>query len=273
MIQGSVGFIGAGHMAEAMIQGMLKTGDKKPGEIFIKELLPQRQAYMAETYGVRAFESWQDFVCETEVFILGVRPQDVKKTCEEIRGFLPGGSLVVSICAGILARDMEEWLGEAKVARVMPNTSIESGKGYSALYFHGEFTQGEKQKVLQVTEAIGSTMEIKEEMFDAFTAVSCAAPQYYLMFMAALIDAGVESGFSRSDVRKIMIAGAYGAAYKLEHSDKNPNAFTDDMCTPGGIGIAALHSFQKSGIHAGVMDGVAAALKRSKELRQGEILT
>ena len=38
------------------------------------------------------------------------------------------------------------------------------------------------------------------------------------------------------------------------------------MNTPGGIGIAGLHTWQKAGLHGIIMDAVEAAYKRTTEL-------
>ena len=46
----------------------------------------------------------------------------------------------------------------------------------------------------------------------------------------------------------------------------HPFQITDEMNTPGGIGIAGYHTFVSAGLNGIVMDAVQAAFKRTTEL-------
>ena len=83
--------------------------------------------------------------------------------------------------------------------------------------------------------------------------------------MAALIDAGVEAGFSRSDATSMTIENLIGSAMMLDMTKKNPYQITDTMTSPAGVTIEGLHVLSKEGFQGIVMDSVRAAIKRSKE--------
>lgn len=151
-------------------------------------------------------------------------------------------------------------------ARIMPNTMTEIKRGYSALTFSKNASEEAKQSVQRITDSIGSTLVIPEKQFDAFTALSCAGPEWLLLFAAALMDAGVECGISRADARKIVTQNLIGTGLRLEGTDSHPFQITDEMNTPGGIGIAGYHTFVSAGLNGIVMDAVQAAFKRTTEL-------
>ena len=49
----SIGFIGGGAMATGIIKGILSANTLTAEEIYVKELLPERQVYLNETYGLQ----------------------------------------------------------------------------------------------------------------------------------------------------------------------------------------------------------------------------
>ena len=252
----SIGFIGGGAMATGIIKGILSANTLTAEEIYVKELLPERQVYLKETYGLQLADSLKELAEKAKVLVLAVRPQDAEKAARELSEVITPDHVLVSICAGIQIEKLSGWIGEkVTYARIMPNTMTEIKRGYSALTFSENASEEAKQSVQRITDSIGSTLVIPEKQFDAFTALSCAGPEWLLLFSAALVDAGVECGIARADAKKM-----------LESTDKHPFQITDEMNTPGGIGIAGYHTFVSAGLNGIVMDAVQAAFKRTTEL-------
>lgn len=84
-------------------------------------------------------------------------------------------------------------------------------------------------------------MFIDENMFNAFTAYSCAGPAYVMYFIAALVDSGVQSGFSRKDAISIALENLMASALTIQKTGKHPYQITDTMTSPAGITIDGLH--------------------------------
>lgn len=263
-----IGFIGGGNMAEGIIKGLLNTGAKSAQEILVKELIPARKQYLKETYGLLLTDSYEELAVEADILILAVRPQDAKSVGLELAKVIDAGKhTLVSICAGIQIEKMSGWIGEnVRYARIMPNTMIEARRGYSALAFSENFSEEEKAEVQKITDAIGKTLLLAENLFDAFTASSCAGPEWFILFSTALIDAAVETGISRKDATAIVYENMIATGLLLSKTDKHPTQITDEMNTPGGIGIAGFHTFKSGGLHGITMDAVYAAYKRTTEL-------
>lgn len=262
-----VGFVGGGNMAEGIIGGLVAAGTFPGAEIYVKEILPQRAQYLKDRYGVTIVDSYKDIAEAADIIVLAVRPQDAEPVSRDLGAVLADDKIIVSICAGILIDKIASWVGGSKkYARIMPNTMIESGRGYSALAFGDGFTDEEKADVQIITDSIGKTLPLAESKFDAFTASSCAGPEWVILFAQALIDAAVESGLSRSDAQAIIHENLIATGTVLDMTERHPFKITDEMNTPGGIGIAGLHSFQRSGFSGIVMDAVMAAYKRTTEL-------
>lgn len=262
-----IGFIGGGSMAEGIIKGLLVSETLEPEEIFVKEILSQRRQYLKEQYHVQLTDELKELAEKAEILMLAVRPQDAQKVAEELSAVITDKNILVSICAGIQIEKLSVWIGKKiRYARIMPNTLIDARKGYSALAFSENVEPKAQEEVKKITDAIGDTLLLAEKNFDAFTALGCAGPEWLLLFATALIDAGVESGLSRADAKKIVTQNLIGTGLVLESTTKHPYQITDEMNTPGGIGIAGFHSFANAGLHGIVMDAVRAAFERTAAL-------
>lgn len=263
----AIGFIGGGNMAEGIIRGILASGSLSAEEIFVKEILPQRSKYLEETYQIQPVDDLKQLAEKAYILVLAVRPQDAEKVVRELAGVVSEKQILLSICAGIQIEKLSGWIeGKVRIARIMPNTMIESRRGYSSLAFGDGFTEEAKADVQLVSDSIGKTLRLPESQFDAFTATSCAGPEWFILFTAALVDAAVETGLSRSDARAIVTENLVATGLVLSSSNKHFYQYTDEMNTPGGIGIEGFHSFAKAGLHGITMDAVKAAYERTREL-------
>ena len=148
----------------------------------------------------------------------------------------------------------------------MPNTMIDVQHGYSAVNINDQIQAADKEIIETLLSELGQTMFIDEDLFNAFTAYGCAGPAYIMYFLAALIDSGVESGFSRKDAISIALENLIASALTVQKTGKHPYQLTDIMTSPAGIGIAGLHVLSESGFHGTVMSSVERALQRTNEL-------
>lgn len=263
----TIGFIGGGNMAEGIIKGLLDSGAKTKDEILVKEILEERKQYLSKTYGIVTIDETKNIAEKADILVLAVRPQDAKPVVLELSGYIKEDKTIVSICAGIQIERLGRWLGSSRrIARIMPNTMIDVKKGYSALAFGEGFDDETKADVQVITDAIGKTLPLSESLFDAFTALGCAGPEWVILFASALVDAGVKIGISRADAKKIVYENLVATGELLSATYKHPYQITDEMNTPGGIGIAGLHSFMDAGLYGAIMNVVNAAYKRTTEL-------
>ena len=263
-----IGFIGGGNMAEGIIRGLIRSGTHRPEDILVKEIRQERLAWLSDTYGIHEAEGYGALAAAAEIIVLAVRPQEAKAVCRQLSGSLEAGRhILVSICAGIHMEQLSGWTGAAiPVSRIMPNTMIDTGRGFSALSFVPDFPGVRKADVQKITDAIGKTLLLDEALFDVFTATSCAGPEWLILFAQALIDGAVETGLSRADASSIVYENMVAAGMMLSSTEKHPFRITDEMNTPGGIGIAGLHHFMSGGLHGITMDAVGAAYRRTLEL-------
>lgn len=267
MLQLTIGFIGGGNMAEGIISGMLEKLKIKSTRIRVFDPLTARRDLLTEQYGVQSHEEIAEVACDSDVIILAVRPQDLATACKNLKPYIKEHVPVVSICAGVKIQEISSQLHETNpVARVMPNTLIGTGYGYSATLFSDNFPAKRQQEVEEIFSSIGSILRVEETMFDAFTAYSCAGPSTILWLMNAMIDAGVETGFSRAQSRAIVMENMLGAVERLNQSNRHPFELIETMTSPGGVTIRNLGVLHSEGAYAAIMNSTREAVAKAKEI-------
>ena len=91
---------------------------------------------------------------------------------------------------------------------------------------------------------------------------------YVFQFIEAMSDGGVRAGLPRSVATQLAAQTVLGAARMILETGEHPGALKDQVTSPGGTTIAAVHQLELGGMRGSVMNAVLAAAKKSKELGQ-----
>ncbi|MBI1883396.1 MAG: pyrroline-5-carboxylate reductase [Chlamydiae bacterium] len=260
--------IGAGNMAEALIQGVQASREMLPENIGITEIRQERRDFIQKKFGVRVFEKNRDGVRLSDIILFAVKPQNVNEVLDEIKGEDLSSKTLITIAAGIPIKRFEEKLGKGvRVIRVMPNMPALVGKGISGVS-RGTFAGSEDEKIaLQMMGSVGETVPLPENLLDAVTAVSGSGPAYFFYLMEAMVEAGVRLGLTPEVSRKLVEATAMGASFLVKETQESPESLRKKVTSPGGTTEAALKIFQESSVREAIIRGIERAQKRSEELR------
>lgn len=265
----TIGFIGGGNMAEALIKGVIESGVYKPENIIVSDIRVERLNYIAEKYNITITEDNGELAEKADLIVLSVKPQNMSEVLEEIKGNVNKETLVISIAAGVRTQKIANLLGEMAIVRVMPNTPALIGKGTSALFANtkGQSRLDEAEKIFS---AVGSCFFVADEgLMDAVTAVSGSGPAYYFLLTEEMIKAAVELGFDDETAKKLVLQTALGAASLAVEADKDgqsPADLREKVTSVGGTTEAALKVFKEAGFETIVADAVKRARDRSREL-------
>lgn len=267
----TIGFIGGGRMAEALIQGIIKAGLVDPARISAADPDPSRQQLLADQYGIRTCAQAIDFINDCTILVLAVKPQVMGPVLDSVKPAIHSGHLVISIAAGIPLSFMEARLSGTKcrLVRVMPNTPALVQEGASALSPGAGTTDEDMAKARAIFDAVGRSVVLAESYLDAVTGLSGSGPAYVFSFIEALIDGGVKVGLNRADAQLLVLQTVLGSVKLAMESNEHPAQLRAMVTSPGGTTIAGLHELARSGFSGIIMDAVEAATKRSKELGQG----
>lgn len=267
MISQNIGFIGAGQMARALAEGLLRKGLVTPGQILASDPSPAARERFQEATQAETTANNLEVARRQDVIFLAVKPQQIPNVLHELAGRVSPEKLVLSLAAGIRLRQLQEGLGQStRVVRIMPNTPALVGFGASAFALGESVRAEDGQLVQQLLEAVGLAVQVDEALLDAVTALSGSGPAYVFTFIEALTDAGVRHGLSRQVALKLAAQTVRGAAEMVLRTEQHPVLLKDQVTSPGGTTIAGLAAMEGAGFRGAVFAAVEAAWRRAGEL-------
>jgi pyrroline-5-carboxylate reductase len=265
-----IGFVGTGVMAEAMIRGLLAQSLVAPEQIRGSNPLLDRNDEVAERYGIATSPSNITAAEGADIVVLSTKPQVLSRVFSDLKGRIAPGSLVISICAGVPIRVIQEGLDHRVIARSMPNTPAQIGKGMTVWTSTEEASSDHRAQAQVVFQSLGREIFVDhEEYLDMATALSGSGPGYIYLMMEAMIDAGVHLGFSRRVASEIVFQTILGSVEYAEQSGRHVAELRNQVTSPGGTTAAALYHMEKGGFRTVLSRGIYAAYQRSVELGEG----
>jgi pyrroline-5-carboxylate reductase len=265
----TIGFIGSGNMAEALIKGIISSGRYKPANIFISDIRPERLDFLAKQYGVQKTNNNAALAGKADIIVLSIKPQNMTEALESIKGAFGGKKLVISIAAGVKTSKIADALGDAAIVRAMPNTPALIGQGASALFANTK-AKPMLKKAKAVFSAVGKVVVVNNEgLIDVVTAVSGSGPAYYFLLMEEMIKAAGKLGLSDDIANDLVLQTAKGAALlaiEANGRSESPAQLRQKVTSPGGTTEAALKVLAKGKFGPLVASAVKKARDRSREL-------
>ena len=286
----TIGFIGLGNMASAIIGGILQNRLVAPEDIVGADRAQAARDAAAEK-GVRTADSNIDVVRQANVILLAVKPNVMAGVIEEIRGEVTEDKLFISIAAGKSIAWIEgqfaggsvpeeasgdcgcgagkEAGGDAAVPRFirfMPNMPAQVQAGCTAVCRGTKATDEDVATALMIARSFGTAEVVPESLIDTFSAVASCSPAYVFMFIEAMADAGVRGGMPRAQAYRFAAQAVMGSAKLVLETGRHPAQLTDMVTSPGGTTIEGLQVLEEDGFRGTVMDAIAAAIDKAKEL-------
>ena len=267
----TVGFIGGGNMARALVGGLISSG--YPHEnLAVAEPSAARRAELAPGLpGVRLSDDNHAIAALADCLVLAVKPQLMREVCMDLRDDVQEHRpLIVSVAAGTHSRDIEEWLGgDLAVVRVMPNQPALLLQGASGLFANARTSNEQRDRAVEIISAVGSVVNVPDEdSIDAVTAISGTGPAYFYLLIDALMKSAEEFGLDPQAAHKLVMDTARGSAALAAVSGETMEAMIEHVRSPGGTTSAAFAVFDERDIRDIFAEAFAAARERSRQLAE-----
>jgi pyrroline-5-carboxylate reductase len=272
LVNKTIGFIGAGNMAETLLSGLISSNQSRPEGITCSDVRPKRLDQLKERYGIRTTSDNKAVIQASDIVIYAVKPQIIAEVLKETAESLTISKLVISIAAGVPLAAIESLIHkDLRLIRAMPNLCVAVKEGATAIAAGAHAKAEDIDLAMAIFNSVGRCVFLKENyLLDAVTGLSGSGPAYIFLIVDALADAGVKMGLSRSDARELASQTVLGAAKMLLETNLHPGELKDMVTSPGGTAIAGLHTLEKGGLRTTLINAVEAATLRAKEL--GEIM-
>jgi len=262
----TIGFIGGGNMAQAIIRGLLAAGHPAEKIAVADPGDASQEALRAIDTGMLVSANNAEVASAADVIVLATKPQYIVQVAEEIADSNP--ELVISVAAGITIESLENALGESTpVVRIMPNTPALVGEGMAGLVGNKLVTDTEKAIANSIVDATGEAIWLdNESLMDAVTAISGSGPAYFFLVMELLANGAKDFGFSEDVARKLAVQTALGAATLANSDDTDLNELRRRVTSPGGTTEAACNSLLDDDLAVIFRRALKAARDKSIEL-------
>jgi pyrroline-5-carboxylate reductase len=263
----TIGFIGAGNMATALIEGLLAQG-QAASHLWASDT----DTAKLDAFAARGLQTTRDnraLVKACDLVVLAVKPQIMDQVLAGLDDTLEHTDcLLVSIAAGIRISSIEAATrsGQA-IVRCMPNTPALVREGATGLYANSWVSAEQRTLALGLLQAVGKACWLdNEDQIDAVTALSGSGPAYFFLLMEAMQDAAVQLGLPPDIARELCLQTALGSARLALASDVDVAELRRRVTSPNGTTEAAIQQFEREDLRAIVARALGKAAERSKEL-------
>lgn len=261
-----VSFLGIGNMGSALLQGALKSGIVKPGNVTCYDLDRKRLNDFARANKVRVASSNANALGRSNFIFLCVKPYQMNGLLLEIRNHLREKQCLISIAAGISTGAIEEILSrKAAVIRVMPNTPALIQSGVSAVTRGKYASMSQLRFAFDFLSAVGDVAVLPEKHFDAVTAVSGSGPAY-LFYLAESLERAAESLGLPKPVAELFAKRTLSGAGKMLANSSSPQDLRRNVTSPGGTTESAIRYLENRDWSGIFVEAVRKARDRSREL-------
>ncbi|WP_455619720.1 pyrroline-5-carboxylate reductase [Eisenbergiella sp.] len=263
----TIGFIGLGNMARAVIGGMLDKGIVKPEDICGSAKTEATRKKMEDSCKIRTAAGNREVAEQADILVLAVKPQFFEEVIEEIKNISWEGKTVISLAPGKTIAWLQEKFGQRlPVVRCMPNTPALVGEGCTGVCASAEVDAKTRETVMEILGSFGKAVEVSEKMMDVVGAVSGSSPAFVFLFIEALADGAVAEGMPRAQAYEFAAQAVLGSAKLVLETGSHPGELKDMVCSPGGTTIQGIKMLEKNNFRGTVMDAVITCVEKSRKM-------
>ena len=261
--------IGLGNMGRTYARSFLSSRFIESKDLFILTRSKNDAIKFDEIPPVNIQSLPGQFIKETDIVILAVKPQDFNKLASEINPFIQKDQLILSIMAGIKMDTISSKLNAKKVIRSMPNLPAQIGMGMTVFTASNDLDRKELFIIQNLINTTGKSVYVdNESLVDAATAVSGSGPAYVYYFMLAMIESAINMGFTLSQAELLVNQTFMGAVHLHNQSNITCLEWIGKVASKGGTTEAALQILNNGEVNPKIEKALFAAFNRAKELGQ-----
>ena len=261
-----IGFIGAGRMAGAMINGLIEQHVFDRDEIIACAPTKSTRDRMCQECGISMYEKASDLVPLTDVIVIACKPKTIPSLFQEEGLKLTEGMLLISIAAGVKIETLQGFAPGARIVRAMPNHCCMVLEGATGYVLGPGCGDSDRRTVEKVFGASGLCVEVTEKDLDAVTGIAGSSPAFIYMMARGLVEAGVKYGLTEEQALKLVSQSLIGAGCMVQASGKTLDELIDGVCSPGGTTIEGCKVLESDSFEDIVVKCVDATVARSIEM-------
>jgi pyrroline-5-carboxylate reductase len=162
--------IGAGMMAQAVINPLVKTGLQPPEKVSVFDVSIGAMENLQKNLGVNISDNIGDCMDGADLVICCVKPQNLTEGFfnECLKANLRDDAIFLSVIAGKTIDTFRKG-GFERIVRSMPNTPASIGQGMTVWSCTDNLTTSERKKIKNILSSFGKSVRISVKLISRLT--------------------------------------------------------------------------------------------------------
>jgi len=255
-----IAIIGCGNLGKSIADGLLQGNFLSPSSLTLtKRNIDSLQRYADQ--GVQVTSDNKSAITDATLIILALKPYNVLQVLESITPVLKSNQLIVSLATGVELKDLHATANrEVGIYRAMPNTATHVQKSITAICTQNH-QEEELNRVKRMFETLGGVLHVDEELMAAVTVLGACGIAYVMRFIRAMVQGGIQIGFSAEMASTIVKHTVNGASELLLQGDTHPETEIDKVTTPKGCTIVGLNEMEHNGFSSALIRGIVKSFE------------
>lgn len=265
MSQSKIAIIGAGNLGISIAEGIVEKGLKSSTDIILTRRHLDSLTYLQKK-GYQITQSNLDAVSSARIVMLCVQPKQLSNVLKEITPALSEDHILVSVITGVGLDEIASQVSEkVTVIRAMPNTAIAIGESMTCIA--SNHSESHIKEIQALFDALGKTLIIDEKLMQAATVLGASGIAFFMRFLRAATQGGVQMGFHSDEAQLIAVQTAKGAASLILENNQHPEVEIDKVTTPQGCTIAGLNEMEHQGLSSAIIKGLMVSYERISNIK------
>ena len=268
----NIGIIGLGHLGEALISGLIKSGTETT-KLFVTARTDQSKDTIKQKYpDINVVSDKNELVSKVDVVIIVVKPQNAKDVFDELKETELSNKIIVSLMAGITISDMRKMLhdhnAEKCIVRIMPTISISQCNGVIGICY--EWDASEIKEVSELFAKLGYLIYLSEDKLDDITVCAASGLAFAAFMMKEYVDA-CNRLFNDKTVSEEITKRIFENILTItKEGDQSLEGLIEKISTKGGTTEAGMEVIRNGGLNDTISKCFDSALQRINELEENK---
>ncbi|GAB5410170.1 MAG: pyrroline-5-carboxylate reductase [Balneolaceae bacterium] len=261
-----IAIIGAGNLGVAIAKGLAT--DFGASNIILTRRNISRIEPLKE-HGFQVTSDNKEAVSKAKYIIFCVQPKQLEGVFKEIESALDASKhVLVSTITGVSLEIIQGYAkAEFAIVRAMPNTAAAIAESMTCICGN-KLAETHLAKVETMFKSLGETLIIEERLMKAATVLAASGIAFFLRYIRAATQGGIELGFEAEEAQKIAMQTARGAASLLVEGSAHPEREIDKVTTPMGCTIAGLNEMEHQGLSSALIKGIVASFEKINRITE-----
>jgi len=253
-------FLGCGNIAQAIIDGLIKSG-MQPSNIACIERNEQRvQSLKSQNLQIIELENLASI--DFDLIVLAVKPKDALSAAQSILKHAPT-AIILSVVAGI---GIEKYSQPKSIIRVMPNTACAFGKGVTAMYALDQSSVA-FSSANSLFRKVGHVLTLQnEDEMHRFTSIIGSGQAFLFQVLNTYLKELEKISSTDQVAAKSMFQDFVSSLGDSFSQNPSFESLINKIKSPGGTTQAGLESLEKNNLDKILQDAFKAAENRSIEI-------